>query len=151
MRAPSRYRRSIVEIILRDAKASANAKVLNLWVKVYMDINDLSHSDREEDMDSDIEEEDIDSDAEEDMEEDMEEDDIDSDTEEDMDSAAVLIAHHVALIKVFHKLWWAPTQYSEADGSAGNSMSFLQTYLWEHQENLEHAKGSNEQVHKSIT
>ena len=98
LRVPLRYHRSIVEIILRDARASANAKVLNLWVKVYMDINDLGHSDREEDMDSDIEEEDIDSDTEEDMDSDTEEVDIDSDTEEDMDSAAVLIAHHVGMV-----------------------------------------------------
>ncbi|KAM5582609.1 E3 ubiquitin-protein ligase arkadia-like [Rosa sericea] len=67
LRVPSRYHYSIVEKILSDAKASAIAKVLNLWVKVYMDIYDLGHSDMkeeegtysdtEDDMDSNTEEE----------------------------------------------------------------------------------------------
>lgn len=74
MRVQSKYRQSIVEKILSDAKASAIAKVLNLWVKVYIDITVLVHSDMEEGMNSNIEEEDMDSDtAEEDMDSDMEE------------------------------------------------------------------------------
>lgn len=73
----SKHRQSIVEKILSDAKASAIAKVLNLWVKVYIDITVLVHSDMEEGMNSNMEEEDMDSDTEE------EEEDIDSDVEEE--------------------------------------------------------------------
>lgn len=75
MRVQSKYRQSIVEQILSDAKASAIAKVLNLWVKVYIDITVLVHSDIEEGMNSNMEEEDMDSDT--------EEEDMDSDVKEE--------------------------------------------------------------------
>ncbi|XP_050369368.1 uncharacterized protein LOC126787549 [Argentina anserina] len=78
LRIPSRCRCSIVEKLLRDAKASVSARVLNFWVKVYVDINDLAHSDTNEGMNSNTEEEDIDSDTEEEIA------DIDSDMEEEI-------------------------------------------------------------------
>lgn len=59
MRVQSKYRQSIVEKILSDPKASAIAKVLNFWVKVYIDISVLVHSDMEDGMNSNMEEEDI--------------------------------------------------------------------------------------------
>ncbi|XP_062013826.1 uncharacterized protein LOC133730211 [Rosa rugosa] len=78
LRVPCRYHHSVVEKILSDAKASAKAKGLNLWVKVYMDIYGLGHSD--------MEEEGTYSDTEDDMDSDTEEDDMDSNMEEEEES-----------------------------------------------------------------